>query len=263
MVIAANAARYSVAPEALQALIETTGIPVFTVEQARGLVSDDHPLSCFGYADGALNAAARRFREADVVLLLGKRFDHRYRYGHVFSPDARLVQVDPSAAEIGRNRGVSVGILGDIGAVVEQMSLRGGRGELARGQAGPLDRPAPADRRTGWMERLESFSTDETPLHPMRVFTELEGETDEDTILIFDGGDYAQWGAVLPEGQEARPLDAPGAPEPAWLRPALRHGRQAGQARRQGAPVHRRRGPSASTPWSTTRRCGSTWTSRR
>ncbi len=190
--IAANAARYSVAPEALQALIETTGVPVFTVEQARGLVSDDHPL-CFGYADGALNAAARRFREADVVVLLGKRFDHRYRYGHAFSPDARLVQVDPSAAEIGRNRGVSVGILGDIGAVVEQMTAEAAKGSWPAGRLDPWTDQLRADR-TGWVERLESFSTDKTPLHPMRVFTELEGETDDDTILIFDGGDYAQWG---------------------------------------------------------------------
>ena len=192
VVIAANAARYSVASEALQALIETTGVPVFTVEQARGLVSDDHPL-CFGYADGALNAAARRFREADVVVLLGKRFDHRYRYGHVFPPDARLIQVDPSAAEIGRNRGVSVGILGDIGAVVEQMRSEAARVSWPAGRLDPWLDQLRADRR-GWMEHLESFSTDEMPLHPMRVFTELEGETDDDTILIFDGGDYAQWG---------------------------------------------------------------------
>ena len=192
VVIAANAARYSVASEALQALIETTGVPVFTVEQARGLVSDDHPL-CFGYADGALNAAARRFREADVVVLLGKRFDHRYRYGHVFPPDARLIQVDPSAAEIGRNRGVSVGILGDIGAVVEQMRSEAARVSWPAGRLDPWLDQLRADRR-GWMEHLESFSTDEMPLHPMRVFTELERETDDDTILIFDGGDYAQWG---------------------------------------------------------------------
>ena len=192
VVIAANAARYSVAPEALQELIETTGVPVFTVEQARGLISDDHPL-CFGYADGALNAAARRFLEADVVVLLGKRFDHRYRYGQVFTPDARLIQVDPSAGEIGRNRGVSVGILGDIGAVVEQMTSEAAKGTWTAGRLDPWLDQLRADRQ-GWREHLESFSGDDLPLHPMRVFKELEAETDDDTILIFDGGDYAQWG---------------------------------------------------------------------
>ena len=114
VIIAGNPARYSVTSEQMQGLAEATGIPVFTVEQARGLLDDDHPL-CFGYADGALNPAARRFREADVVLLLGKRLDHRYRYGNIFGPAARIIQADPSAAEIGRNRGIDVGLLGDLG----------------------------------------------------------------------------------------------------------------------------------------------------
>ena len=36
--------------------------------------------------------------------------------------EARIIQIDPAAAEIGRNRGVTVGIVGDIEAVVEQMT---------------------------------------------------------------------------------------------------------------------------------------------
>ena len=193
VVIAGNAARYSLSNDVLQTFVETTGIPIFTVEQARGLISDDHPL-CFGYADGAINSVARRFREADVVLLLGKRFDHRYRYGQppFFSPSASLIQVDPSPAEVGRNRGVAVGIVGDIGAVVEQLRQR------ARGQSWPVNSWEPwlvqlREDRRAWLEHLESFATDDLPLHPMRVFKEIEGLADEDSILVFDGGDYAQW----------------------------------------------------------------------
>ena len=104
VIIVGNPARYSCTQEQLTALVEATGIPAFTVEQARGMIDDEHDL-CFGYADGALNAAARRFREADVVLLLGKRLDHRYRYGQVFGREAKLIQADPAPAEIGRNRG--------------------------------------------------------------------------------------------------------------------------------------------------------------
>ena len=194
VVIAANAARYSLSTEALHQFIEVTGLPLFTAEQARGLVSDDHPL-CFGYADGALNATARRFREADVVVLLGKRFDHRYRYGRppFFSAAARLIQVDPSPEEIGRSRGVSVGIVGDIGAVVEQLTreakMKNWPQELWQPWLGQLRE----DRRS-WLEHLESFATEELPLHPVRVFKEVERFTDDNTILIFDGGDYVQWG---------------------------------------------------------------------
>ncbi len=190
VIIAGNPARYSVATEQLQELAEGTGIPVFTVEQARGLLDDEHPL-CFGYADGALNPTARRFREADVVLLLGKRLDHRYRYGGVFSSDAKLVQVDPSPAEIGRNRGVAVGIQGDLGAVVQQLAsaLSSGANESKVAWVEQLRQD-----RNAWDEELRSKATGESPMHPLDVYTGLEKHLDDDTVVIFDGGDYVQWG---------------------------------------------------------------------
>ncbi len=190
VIIAGNPARYSVAPEQLQDLAEATGIPVFTVEQARGLLDDDHPL-CFGYADGAMNPAARRFREADVVLLLGKRLDHRYRYGNIFSPDARIIQADPSPAEIGRNRGAAVGLLGDLGAVVEQLTAVAGLGRRSSlvDWLGQLDKD-----RTAWLQGLRDKATGQKPMHPLDVYTELEGLVDPDTLIILDGGDYVQWG---------------------------------------------------------------------
>lgn len=192
VVIAANPARYSLASETLQRFIETTALPLFTVEQARGLVSDDHPL-CFGYADPALNEAAQHFREADVVLLLGKRLDYRYRYGQppFFSASAAIIQVDPSPAEIGRNRGVTVGIVGDIGAVVEQLSQEAHQQEWQEASAW-IERMQEA--RRAQRQRLEAQADDDLPLHPMRVFKEVERFTNEDTIIIIDGGDFVQWG---------------------------------------------------------------------
>ena len=191
VIIVGNPARYSVASEQLQSLAETTGIPVFTVEQARGLLDDDHPL-CFGYADGALNVTARRFREADAVLLLGKRLDHRYRYGQppFFNPTARIIQADPSPAEIGRNRGVAVALLGDLGAIVEQLTAasRGPRPDVT-----PWVAQLEQDR-AAWLEGLRARATGEQPLHPMDVYTQIEPLLDRDTIIILDGGDYVQWG---------------------------------------------------------------------
>jgi acetolactate synthase-1/2/3 large subunit len=189
VIIAGNPARYSVAPEQLQGLAEATGIPVFTVEQARGLLDDDHPL-CFGYADGALNPAARRFREADVVLLLGKRLDHRYRFGEVFSPAAHIIQADPSPAEIGRNRGVAVGLLGDLGALVDQLTAAVNPG--SRESIAPWVDQLRADR-TAWLQEMRDKAGGE-PMHPMDVYAGVEHLIDRDTVIVFDGGDYVQWG---------------------------------------------------------------------
>jgi acetolactate synthase-1/2/3 large subunit len=190
VVIVGNPARYSVAPEQLEALAETTGIPVFTVEQARGLLDDEHPL-CFGYADGALNPTARRFREADVALLLGKRLDHRYRYGQVFNGDAKIIQADPSEAEIGRNRGVSVSLLGDLGAIVGQLTAAAKRG--SKSDISAWTDQLEADRN-GWLDELRSRATGEEPMHPLDIYTRIESLVDDDTFIVMDGGDYVQWG---------------------------------------------------------------------
>jgi acetolactate synthase-1/2/3 large subunit len=190
VIIVGNPARYTASQEQLEALVEATGVPTFTVEQARGMVDDEHPL-CFGYADGALNAAARRFREADVVLLLGKRLDHRYRYGQIFSPTAKLIQADPAEAEIGRNRGVAVGILGDLGAVTEQLTAAAKTN--GSGSFGPWIELLKQDQ-ADWRQHLLDQVTDESPMHPLDVFTSLEGIIDRDTYIILDGGDYVQWG---------------------------------------------------------------------
>jgi len=188
VIILGNPARYSVSPDQASALAEKIGAPVFTVEQARGLIDDDHPL-CFGYADGALNATARRFREADVVLLLGKRLDHRYRYGGIFSPTAKIIQADPSEAEIGRNRGVAVPLLGDLGAITEQLT--------ANCQSNPNLAPWLSQLETdrqGWLDSLTANAVGNEPLHPMDVYTSIQDIIDEDTFIIMDGGDYVQWG---------------------------------------------------------------------
>ncbi len=190
VIIVGNPARYTATQEQLTALVEATGIPAFTVEQARGMIDDEHPL-CFGYADGALNLAARRFREADVVLLLGKRLDHRYRYGQVFGPEAKLIQADPAPAEIGRNRGVAVGLLGDLGAITEQLTAAAAPGNQADISAWVAQL---AQDRQAWLAQLRDKATGEEPMHPLDVFTGIQDLIDEDTFIILDGGDYVQWG---------------------------------------------------------------------
>ena len=190
VIIVGNPGRYSVSSEQLEKLAETTGIPVFTVEQARGLLDDEHPL-CFGYADGSLNSTARRFREADVVLLLGKRLDHRYRFGQIFGADAKLIQADPSPAEIGRNRGVTVGLLGDLGAIVDQITAAAAKG--SKPNVSSWVEQLEQDRKA-WNDELESKATGESPMHPLDIFSRIQHLIDKDTIIVMDGGDYVQWG---------------------------------------------------------------------
>ena len=71
-----------------------------------------------------MNRAAAKVRDADVVVLLGRKQDFIIgfcRPPHV-AADAKIIQIDPSPLEIGRNRGVDVGMIGDVSSVLEQMT---------------------------------------------------------------------------------------------------------------------------------------------
>ena len=124
LIIAGTAASYNDSGDFLRRLVETLRIPVFTEGDARGLISDDHPHS-LGFFDSGLNNAARRLRDADAVLLLGRKQDIILGYSMTptVAADATLIQVDPSHEDIGRNRDVTVGILGDVATVIDQMTI--------------------------------------------------------------------------------------------------------------------------------------------
>lgn len=190
IIIAGNAARYGIQPEQIEALVESTGIPIFTVEQARGLIDDAHPL-CFGYGDGALNKTAKKMGEADAVLLLGKKLDYRYKFGYLFNEQAKLIQVDPSPSEIGRNRGVAVGILGDLGAVVDQLTESYKKSAASNDLRNWIDDLTATQNE--WRQELRDKADGNTPMHPIEVFTQMEHLIDEDTFILLDGGDYVQW----------------------------------------------------------------------
>ena len=74
LMIAGSAAGYTLSGAALQRFVETTRLPVLTEEQARGLIPDDHPYA-FGFFERGLNRVAGKIRDADVVVLLGRKQD--------------------------------------------------------------------------------------------------------------------------------------------------------------------------------------------
>ncbi len=196
LIIAGSAASYARSGEALQDFIETTRVPLMTEGDARGMVSDEHPY-CMGYFDRALNGAARLSGEADVVVLLGRKQDLVLGYAMppTISKDARIIQVDPSAAEIGRNRGVSVGIVGDIEAVVCQFT--NGATKHAWSDLPWLQQlRAERDAHAEW---LESTAVSQEPMHPSHVFKVVQQHLGPDDYLSFDGGDFCAFGrARLP-----------------------------------------------------------------
>ena len=192
--IAGDAAGYTDNQEALRKFAETTRIPVLTEGQARGLLSDDHPYG-FGFFERGLNRAATKIRDADLVILLGRKQD--YTIGFCRPPnvaaDAKIIQIDPSAAEIGRNRGVAVGMVGDVPSVLEQLTQEASAHSW---QDLPWLDELRAER-AAHAEWAESLAVAETPMHGMFVHKTIQSMLRPDDFLSFDGGDFCHFGRAL------------------------------------------------------------------
>lgn len=196
VIVASTPAAYGDWTSIYQRFIETTRIPFMTEEAARGIVPDDHPY-CFGFFDLSQHTAANLVREADAVLFLGKLLDFTIGFGFapVIPSDAAVIQVEPEPTQVGRNRGVDLSLVGDVGPIVSQLLDEASKWQWAESSWLERFRDAVADQKT----RLEQWVTREEPLRSMFVHSVLAEHLLPDDVLVFDGGDYAYYGrAYLP-----------------------------------------------------------------
>ncbi|HUB15179.1 MAG TPA: oxalyl-CoA decarboxylase [Acetobacteraceae bacterium] len=109
LIVLGKGAAYAQADQDIRSFIETTAIPYLPMSMAKGLLPDNHPQSA---------AAARSFvlGKADVVMLVGARLNWLLSHGKapLWSPEARLIQLDIAATEMDSNRAIEAPVVGDI-----------------------------------------------------------------------------------------------------------------------------------------------------
>ena len=199
VVIAGSGIWWSRAEQHLVRFIEHTGFPLYTATLAKGAVPDDHSL-CFGYPDPTLNRASKKaFAEADLFVIIGKRIDYRLALGgpKLLSPDARAIQIDIHAAELGLNRKLDVAICADAGLALRRLIALAG--EKPWSELPWIEELK--SYRAEWLADLEGRAAGAGPgaLHPAAFFFELRKHLPPETILSWDGGDFVQWGrAIIP-----------------------------------------------------------------
>lgn len=130
------------------------------------------------------------FDKADAIVIVGTPFDFRMGYGRRLNQAATVVQIDMDYRTVGKNRDVSLGLVGDVGAILAA---------TADASTGRADNGA--KRREAWLEELRAaerkateklmpdFLSESIPISPYRVAWEINEFLTEDTIYIGDGGD--------------------------------------------------------------------------
>lgn len=200
MLIAGSGAWYSDAGAELERLVEATGLPIFTSANGRGVVSDLHPY-CFGGSIGIRpGASAYSGFMTDLVVLLGSRLNLFTLFGGVFNPDAKMVQVDIRAEEIGRNRVIDLPVVSDIRAFVSELNRlvesKGSADKLKSRFAPWIDTLKDEDVK-GRAQAEPQWSSEDSPIHPMRLAREVDDFLDrDDDILVTDGGDTTTWAGM-------------------------------------------------------------------
>ena len=134
--------------------------------------------------------ALEAMNRADVILALGTRINQSTTSWNnsVLDPQTRIIQVDIDPAEIGRNHPVATGIIGDAGAVAQQL-LRTLKEEFPEGRPNPEWRGTieelAGDRRARLQAEAELGGD---PMMPQRVYSELAKVMPRDCMVTIDAG---------------------------------------------------------------------------
>ncbi|MEO3862288.1 acetolactate synthase [Acrocarpospora sp. B8E8] len=176
------------AEEAARDFAEEFRLPVIPNGQGRGILPAGHELL-------ATRARGLAFGQADLVIVAGAPLDFRLGYGWFGGKDgaplARVVHLADAPSQLATHTGLSGSAAGDLSMLFWALTQ-------ACATAGVTPRP-------DWTEKLREaaasaiaadadlLESDSDPIHPMRVYGELNRQLADDAVVIGDGGDFVSY----------------------------------------------------------------------
>ncbi|MCP3909606.1 MAG: acetolactate synthase [Actinomycetia bacterium] len=200
MVMAGTSLKWSEGGPALRRFVEATGIPCFTNGMGRGQLPMDHPQF--------FNRSRRdALQQADVVVLAGAPLDFRMKFGRSIPTGSRIIQLDLDETLIGQNRAADVGLVGNLGATLDDLlAALEADGVPDYSAHGAQLRALEVEAEAALAAQLDSA---EVPIDPLRLCHEIAEFVTDDMIVIGDGGDIV--------AQASKVLRVP--PDGAWMDP--------------------------------------------
>jgi acetolactate synthase-1/2/3 large subunit len=172
-------------PGAVARFLESMPMPTFFNGMARGALPMSHQC-VFG------QVRKKALAKADAILIFGTPLDFRLGYGregNPFAKGAKIIQVDLDGTEIGRNRPIEVGVVGDTALVLDGLARR-------------LEGTPASEGRDAWIAEIAEeeakkiakmsaqLEADDDPPNPLRVCAEVDKRLADDAIVVGDGGDF-------------------------------------------------------------------------
>ena len=181
------------ASQLLRELARVTGAPVTSTLMGLGTMPDQHPQFLGMLGMHGSYQANLAMNECDLMVCLGARFDDRVT-GRLdaFSPGSRKIHVDIDRSSINKTVRVDLGIVGDVGHVLEDMlkvwRARGHRAADLKGWWAKID---------GWRAK-NSFGFTQAGLEilPQHAIKQLWAATHARApIITTEVGQHQMWAA--------------------------------------------------------------------
>jgi acetolactate synthase-1/2/3 large subunit len=167
---------------------EESGIPVITNGMGRGVVPGGHPQL-------VTKARSKAFGTCDVAVVAGTPLDFRLGYGAFGgkddAPAAQVVHLADSADQLAGHVALAGSAAGRLTALFDGLTegWQSGDRQDWSGWLGDLQAIAAARAESDNAE----LASDADPIHPARIYGELNALLDDDAVVIGDGGDFVSF----------------------------------------------------------------------
>ncbi len=199
LVLVGKGMAWSHAEDEVRAFVERTQVPFVRSPMGKGVLPDDHPLSA-----GAARTLA--LQEADVIFLMGARFNWIFHFGLPprFAKDVKVIQLDIAPEEIGHNKPTQVALVGDGKAIMTQLN----KALVNRQWFHPKDTP--------WRQALTKKASDnaatikpqidddQSPANYYRALRDVAAWMPKDAILSAEGAGTMDIGLTQLPSTKAR-----------------------------------------------------------
>ena len=178
--------------EEVKLLAEKIGAAVVVTMMGKDIIDNSHPLYCWSSGSKGTTIGLNMSSKADLILALGCRFADEtassYRQGVSFSiPPSKLIHIDIDPHEIGKNYPVSVGIVGDAKACLQQIlhelsdySIDYKRTDYFKEMQ---------EEKKKWFEFTDSYRDDsKVPVMISTVLREIRKFFDRDAVIVTSSG---------------------------------------------------------------------------
>lgn len=174
--------------------------PVMTSLLGKGAINEHDELALGMLGMHGRKVSNDSVNECDLLIAIGTRFSDRTT-GRLdsFVPDSKVIHIDIDPAEIGKNVGVDLPIVGDAKNILKSLN------DLFNGYKVSNDVNAWTDKiKQRKVDLLPRVTYDDVPLKPQSVIKEISEVLTADSILTTDVGQNQMWAAHFYDTQKPR-----------------------------------------------------------